>query len=54
MKILHIPEEVCPEYEIAKSILKWIGTLGWLTPLEIEKIIELNKKSFGVAEEDKE
>jgi len=43
---LYIPSGVNPEYELAKSIIKWLVEIKMLTPGEEKDIDKLNKKSF--------
>ncbi|MCL2847006.1 MAG: hypothetical protein FWE38_04940 [Firmicutes bacterium] len=44
----YIPEGVNPELEMAKSIAKMLGIEKVLTPLEVEKVIELCEKDFTI------
>jgi len=46
----YIPEGVNPELEVAKSIAKMLGVEKILTPLEVEKVIELCEKDFAIEE----
>ena len=43
---LYIPNGINPEYELAKSIIKWLVEIKMLTPSEAKGIDKLNRKSF--------